>query len=71
MNICQKVIRYISYLARTETIFYKKTQTMLKCNSEKSMIKDTPKTILSWNVQGMYLFMNTKKEDNIVNQIRI
>ena len=43
---------------------------MLKCNSEKSMKEDTPKTILSWNVQGTYLFMNTKKEDNIVNQIR-
>lgn len=69
MNICQKVIRYISYLARLK-LFFTKRQTMLKYNSEKSMKEDTPKTILSWNVQGMYLFMNTKKEDNIVNQIR-
>ena len=68
MNFCYYVFNILKTLGRLKYIcVYPKTLPITNCELCNPL--DNPKSIVSWNIQGLFLFMNPLKTENILREL--
>ena len=68
MNICYKILNSLKTIQRIR-YFCMKPNSLLETNCGYSDPKDTPRSIITWNVQGLFYFMNPYKQHKIIETI--
>jgi len=67
MDLCNKVINFIFSLKRL--IRFIKYDPMSITNSPPCNLNDKPLSIVTWNLQGLFLYMNNQKVKNIIHEL--
>ena len=68
MNICYKILNSLKTIQRIRYLCMK-PKSLLETNCGYSDPRDTPRSIITWNVQGLFYFMNPYKQKKIIETI--
>ena len=68
MNICHKIINSLQQLKRLKYICMK-PRALLETNSGYCSPGDTPQSVITWNIQGLFYFMNPYKREKIIKTL--
>ena len=68
MNCCRRVLNALKTLGRVRR-FCTKPKFMPLTNTGFCNPSNQPKSIVTWNIQGLFYFMYKKKQDNIIREL--